>query len=323
MLLMVESEAQGDALPRVVPRTGSGRHVGRYRVTHEVGKGSMGVVWLGYDPVLDRPVAVKEVRLRGDAQRVRETQERMIREARSLGRLSHPNVVGLHDAGTDEDGDVTYLVMEYIPSPSLGAWIESRNPTSEQIIEVFREAGRGLAAAHDLGIVHRDFKPANVLVAKDRSVKVVDFGLALDRGQNPNKRITKIGTSVGTLNYMSPEVMLGHQADHRSDQYSFCVTLYEALYGRRPVTGLPTKKMREAVIRGRLEPAPHRDDVPDAVREVIMRGLSRMADDRFASMDALLDDLEHLPAADRRAWWLLACCCVVLAVAAVVAAWAL
>src|SRR5215472_6444224 len=199
-------------------RLAPGRNIGRYAVLSTLGEGGMGVVYAAYDPELDRKVAVKVLRERlGDAA---ELGARLLREAQAMARLSHPNVVSVHDVGRFEDK--VFVAMEFIDGRTLGDWVKEKPRSWREVLGVFRQAGKGLAAAHSAGLVHRDFKPGNVLVGKDDSVKVTDFGLAF----TPNDRSTASGIAIaGTPAYMAPEQLRGETPDPRADQYSFCVAL--------------------------------------------------------------------------------------------------
>jgi hypothetical protein len=202
----------------------------------------MGIVYLAHDPTLERDVALKVIHPEGDSPPLR---ARLLREARALGKLSHPNVVTVHEAGTDE-GRV-FIVMDLISGGTLGEWLAERRRGLEEIVRVFEQAGRGLAAAHAAGLVHRDFKPANVLIAKDGTAHVTDFGLAAlvaapldepdDRSPDVKVGLTEAGALIGTPSYMAPEQHERRQAGPAADQFAFGVALYEALVGRRPYSG--------------------------------------------------------------------------------------
>jgi len=201
--------------------------LGRFALVRQIGQGGMGVVYTALDELLGRAVAIKMIRAdRAGAVAV----ARILREAQALARLSHPNVVQLHDVRT-ADGQI-FLAMEYVPGRTLRAWLEQR-PGRAEILARFAEAGRGLAAAHAAGLVHRDFKPDNVLVGDDGRVRVVDFGLVaadeparatlVDAAPDPgaSDTLTRAGAVVGTPAYMAPEQLRGEAADARSDQFAF------------------------------------------------------------------------------------------------------
>jgi serine/threonine protein kinase len=283
--------------------------VGPYRVHAPLGAGGVGMVYEAEDEGLHRRVAVKVLRDASPA-----NQARFRREARAMGRLNHPNVATVFDVG-EADGQA-YIAMELVRGRTLRQWLADRAghlgasasifraPVAD-VIAVLRQAAAGLMAAHEAGLVHRDFKPDNVLVGDDGRVRVVDFGLAkhhaelgddhpIDREalarELVDARITKTGSLMGTPAYMAPEQFRGED-DARSDQFAFCVVLYEALYGRLPFPGDTAEALYETTSRGRLRPWPEHFDVPPGVKAVLRRGLSAKADDRFASMSALVEAL--------------------------------
>jgi eukaryotic-like serine/threonine-protein kinase len=270
-----------------------GSVVGRYVVLGSVGEGASGVVYAAYDPELDRKIALKVLSPRGGAGEAgdRSVYERVSREGRAMAKLAHPHVVSVHDVGSV--GEHVFIAMEFVDGSTLRAWLEEHPPGKTDVERAFLDAGRGLAAAHAAGLVHRDFKPDNVLVGKDGSVKVTDFGLACaPRSPATEDRVglpsgsTWTDAIAGTPAYMAPEQREGRPADARSDQYSFCVALHEALFGRHP--SAPAKASRPAV------------RVSKRLRAAIARGLSVRPADRFASMSELLRALESDGARPRR-----------------------
>ncbi|HKA86922.1 MAG TPA: serine/threonine-protein kinase [Haliangiales bacterium] len=290
----------GEELPR-------GTFLGRYVVLDVLGTGGMAVVYAAYDPELGRKVAVKLLH--------REVQgptggTRLLREAQAMAKLHHPNVVAVHDVGTF--GDSVFLAMELVEGRPLRAWLGERGRPWRQILDAFLQAGRGLAAAHAAGIVHRDFKPENVLVGDDGTVRVADFGLARpaaseeepdEKPASPpagSSRLTRTGALVGTPFYMAPEQHRRERSDARSDQFSFCIALYEALYRQHPFGRGKLDDLARAVLAGAVLPAPPRPRVPGWVRVALLRGLSPAPDDRWPSMGALLAALSRDPAAGRR-----------------------
>ena len=305
-----------DEGPRVDVERGT--TVGRYTILDRIGSGAMGVVYTAYDPKLDRRIALKLLKIpQVDGALV---IARVLREAQALAKLAHPNVVTVHDA--DSIDDMVFVAMELVDGSNLGKWLRQRPRTPPEILQIFIQAGRGLAAAHAAGLVHRDFKPDNVLVGHDGRVRVVDFGIArnadedplagpstvgrvLDRdpfesGADVHPRLTQTGAVVGTPAYMSPEQHLGTRVDGRCDQFAFCVALYEALYGAPPFPAKSYVELRHAVLSGRLQPPPSTADVPPHVRAAILRGLSVIPERRFATMTDLLARLEDDPARRRR-----------------------
>jgi eukaryotic-like serine/threonine-protein kinase len=302
------------------PRTiEPGRRVGRYVVLERLGAGAMGVVHAAYDPELDRRVALKLLQPRRvDAIESSSQRARLLREAQALARLSHPNVVAVHDVGTFQRR--VYVAMEFVEGQTLREWSKQRR-TRAEILEVFGCAGRGLAAAHAAGLIHRDFKPDNVVIASDGRVKVLDFGLARategsssegssnggpavmrDVIASPGLSVdlTRTGGVIGTPAYMSPEQHIGLETTPRSDQFSFCVALYEALHGERPYAGDRLEALTLAVTEGRVRPPAEGADVPPWLRRVLLRGLATDPRERFADMDALLTALARDPGARLR-----------------------
>lgn len=303
--------------PRTAP---AARLLGRYLLLRELGRGGMGVVFEAYDPQLDRKVALKLLRpdqavgARGGAR-----SARLIREAQALARLSHPNVIQVYDAG--RVGDRVFLAIELVSGSTLADWLDLRRRPWRQVLDVFLAAGRGLAAAHAAGLVHRDFKPANVLLADDGRPRVLDFGIArpaagaaardeeedaeapgapLVPGRNLlDTPITRRGTIVGTIGYLAPELVAQGEADARSDQFSFCVSLHEALYGQQPFAGDTIAALADAAATGRIAPPPSDVAVPLWLRRIVLRGLRAEPSARYPSMAALLDDLAY----DRTAAW--------------------
>ncbi|HVH98669.1 MAG TPA: serine/threonine-protein kinase, partial [Enhygromyxa sp.] len=379
--------------------------LGRYVLLREIGAGAIGVVYAAYHEGLDRKLAIKVLN-RQRAGRV-DLEARLRREAKALAKLSHPNVVQVYDVGEFEGR--TFVAMEFVEGETLGAWLEREHTLAEKLA-MFVAAGRGLAAAHQAGVIHRDFKPDNVLVGHDGRPRVLDFGLARatevvptpqpplgskrpnsgplatlaqmvrasrtgvhepERSAAPSERpvlrpvpalpdepeldhnlatgdparpplvaagedlhaittqredsefaatimseagpeapladddvVTRDGALLGTPAYMSPEQFLAQRVDQASDQFSFCVALYEALYGQRPFAGKSTMELLLQTQEGVVVEAPPNSEVPTRIRQILLRGLSRRPADRYASMDALLAELEHDPGQDRRGRWL-------------------
>lgn len=299
-----------------------GQRVGRYFLLEPLGRGGMGVVYLGYDPELHRRVAVKVLHQREGGSIV--NPRRLLREAQALAQVSHPNLVQVYDVGT-VDGRV-FMAMEVVPGRSLSKWFQDRPPW-RAVLEVMVAAGRGLVAAHEAGIIHRDFKPGNVILGDDGSVRVLDFGLARvgaevegdstrsnsasldlppevaselasELSDEDDEPLTR-GTVVGTPAYMAPEQHVGEVATVLSDQYGFCVALYEGLYGHRPFPRVPIPKLARLKRQGRLREPPADVRVPGWLRRVVLKGMAADPAERFASMEALLERLEVTPPATK------------------------
>jgi len=268
----------------------------------------MGLVYKASDRDLGRRLAIKVLHGRGRTDvAFTGRRERLLREAQALAQLSHPNIVSVYDVGTADDR--LFVAMEYVEGHSLRDWLAERPRSVREILAVFVQAGRGLAAAHASGIIHRDFKPTNVLVGIDGRVRVVDFGLArglydecargvdgdVTRPGMLTTRLTDANIVLGTMGYISPEQLLERQATPRSDQFSFCVALYEALYGERPYPGSDVLQIASRYREGRIEPLAGRMGVPRRLHRCLLRGLRIDPEDRYPSMTALLRDLDRRP----------------------------
>ncbi len=273
--------------------------VGRFQLRERVGSGGMGVVYAAFDPQLGRRVAIKLLHPSSATER---GHSRLIREARNLARLNHPNIVGVYEIGTVDDR--VFIAMELVEGVALSEWLREEHPWPE-VVRVLHEAGNGVRAAHSAGIVHRDFKPANVMIGEEGRVIVLDFGLArapqLSKSEetataqtpDPDQSATQQGAVVGTPAYMAPEQHHGREATEASDQFAFCVSMYEALYGQRPFTTTSRVQLLDAIERGRLEPVRKSNSVPRWLRKIILRGLSPDPSDRWPSMSALLAAIQR------------------------------
>ncbi|MBK9037001.1 MAG: serine/threonine protein kinase [Myxococcales bacterium] len=280
----------------------AGDRFGRFRVDGMLGAGGMGVVFAAHDPVLDRPVAIKVMAQLADDTAAAAVEARLVREAKAMARLTHPNVVRVYEAGATRAG--VFLVMELIEGTTLARWLDAPRSWRE-VIARFVAAGRGLAAAHAAGMVHRDFKPANVLLGHDGRVLVTDFGLVsvgtsvddttpapppLDDGGDLSS-----GRVVGTPRYMAPEQHQRGAIDHRTDQWSFCAALWEGLYGAHPFAAETLEILTMRVCVDDVAPPADERGVPTRIRAALTRGLARDAEARFPSMAALLAELERDP----------------------------
>lgn len=323
--------------------------IGRYRVVRHLGAGGMGIVYGAHDPALDRQVAVKLIRgdeLKGD---IEQASALLRREARVTAKLAHPNVVAIYDVGAHEDS--VYVAMELVDGPSLGRWLTIEARPWREVMAMFFQAGLGLAVAHKGGLIHRDFKPGNVLIGGNRA-RVVDFGLARGIGaarlgdrlivpadERIDARTTEeaigakpmastrvipstdgtwespstttegppVDTSIqpsvnlatavtqasgevfaGTPPYMAPELFTGGGADTRTDQFAFCVSLYEGLYGERPFQGQTLAELATRVLKGEVQPPPKGTRVPGWLRTIVLKGLAVHPDERHPSIKSML-----------------------------------
>jgi predicted Ser/Thr protein kinase len=295
--------------------------IGRYKVVKKLGAGGMGAVYAAEDPELDRKVAIKL--LHGTSETA---SARLVREAKALAKLRHPNVVTIYEVGRDT-GDA-FVAMELVDGTTLREWLHGEHSVAERL-DAMIQAGHGLAAAHAEGLIHRDFKPENAMVGADGRVQVLDFGLAksaalpsLDPDDEPAPRpshdvldaITRTGTLLGTPAYMAPEQFAAAETDARTDQFAYCVALFEALHGFRPFAGHTQAALADAVQAGRItEGRPLSTQVPPHVQAAILRGLSVAPADRFPDMKALLATLQTRRGGKQR--WVIA----IAAAAAVVA----
>jgi len=275
---------------------GAGDRLGRFELVSLLGRGSMGEVWAARDPDLERLIALKLLRMRpgalGD-----EPRERLRREAQAMARLHHPNVVAIHELGSDDDGRV-FCAMELVEGSTLRDWLETRRPWRE-IIAALIEVGRGIAAAHAAGLIHRDIKPENILIERAGRPLVSDFGLArlvdLEVAEPPGSDalridLTSAGTVIGTPVYMAPEQLAGGVADARSDQFSYCVTIWEAITRTRPFDGDTLSALKAAIHRGPAKAAA----MPAALARALRRGMAPVRDDRWPDMTALVDALARI-----------------------------
>jgi len=287
-----------------LPADALGTSLGRYRLERELGEGGMGVVHAAFDPDLERRIALKVLRIAAPGI---EAKDRLLREARAMARLSHPNVVTVHEVGTANGRD--YVAMELIQGETLADWLRSERRRSVEIVAAFVAAGRGLAAAHAAGIVHRDFKPHNVLRSRDGRIVVTDFGLARDAKATvpapPDAMslaarlttfshgtpsalsgITATGSLLGTPAYMAPEQWGGGLVSPATDQFAFCVALWEALAGERPYRGPTLDELRAQAALGPAALDVSR--IPRRLRAILRRGLDPDPAQRWSTMDELL-----------------------------------
>jgi tetratricopeptide (TPR) repeat protein/predicted Ser/Thr protein kinase len=296
----------------LLPSRATPARLGRYTVLDLLGRGGMGVVYACYDDLLDRKIAVKV--LHGERSGASSpARMRLLREAQALARLNHPNVVTIHDVGLV--GEQVYLAMEFVDGQTFGAWRRAAPRGWREIVQVILAAGEGLAAAHAKGLVHRDVKPDNIMVGADGRVRVTDFGLVhADDGDGDRPELagvlrgesalsldlTRTDAILGTPAYMSPEQLLGDLTDARTDQFSLCLTAWEALHDQRAFAGDSLPELARRVISGTLTPPPPGRAVPAWLRRVLERGLRPAAAERFPDTPALLAALRADPTRRRR-----------------------
>ncbi len=315
--------------PRFADEDLDAHAIGRFAVLRKVGEGGMGAVYAAFDERLARRVAIKLLHGVDHA--------RLLREAQALARLSHPHVVQVYEVG--EASGRIFVAMEYVEGPTLAAWRTATPRDAAAILAVYLQAGAGLQAAHASGLVHRDFKPGNVIVGDDGRARVLDFGLAragdsMTDGEVPRtggyfgsltSPLTQTGALMGTPAYMSPEQHAALPLDARSDQFSFCAALYEALYDERPYAGDNVADMTTSMFSGSMRAPRPRPDVPPAVHAAIVRGLAVDPAARWSSMEELLQVLasgqrQSVTVGDIRVWrWFAAGMLVLLLAAATTA----
>jgi hypothetical protein len=272
--------------------------IGKFEIVRLIGQGSMGEVYLAKDPTLDRPVAVKTIRL-NNAQFASEANARFEREARSAGSMNHPNIVTVFEFG--EDDGVHYMAMEFVDGEDLGAALRSGRYSLDELLELLAQACEGLAFAHDRGIVHRDIKPANILVShvsKRPLAKLMDFGVA----QVEQSELTQKGSWMGTAHYMAPEYLDTGKAQPASDIFAMGVVLYEILSGgRKPFTGDSPTSIISAIIRH--PPAPLKPEEQEALGpallEVVNRALTKDPDERYPTAEAMASAIRMAAGAPR------------------------
>ena len=336
-LVATESGGLGGRRPRAdeladLPR---GTIIGRYVILSKLGAGGMGVVFAAYDPELDRKVAIKLLVVGLDGSTGATTgRHRLLREAQALAKLSHPNVVAIHDVGMVDER--VWLAMEFVEGKTLGQWLSSGPRHWREIVEILLDAGEGLAAAHAKGLLHRDFKPENVMVGNDGRVRVMDFGLARARDESAGassaslmmesairehgssklrggesgsllgSHATQAGGLLGTPAYLAPEMFRGDRGTAAADQFAYCITLWEALYGERPFEGDNLVELAAHVLDGTMRSPPRGRVVPGWLKRICLRGLNVDPERRWPDMPALLAALARDPSRTRLRWGLLA-----------------
>ncbi len=309
---------RGRLLERMFGEVDAKPRIDRFELLEELGQGAMGKIYRAHDPKLGREVALKIVRAEVASEAA---TRRMLREARGLASLSHPNVVSVFEVGPAPVG--IWIAMEYVPGQTLRNWLEQPHRWQDRLAMLIA-AGRGLAAAHAAGLVHRDFKPDNVMVGLDGRARVLDFGLAesiearaqlsstIDSFVSESSSRPGSGAELeqtleaasratgGTPSYMAPEAFSGEDVGPHTDQWAYCVTLYEALTGRRPFVGSTLAQLMECIHAESPADLGRKTGVPDRVAAAISRGLAKQPRDRWPDMNALLDELEKALSGRRR-----------------------
>ncbi len=298
----------------------TGTNIGRFRILKQLGEGGMGLIFAAHDAKLDREIALKILRPRERGGAL--SRARMIREAQALAKLSHANVVTVYEVG-EHKGHV-FIAMELVEGRTLRGWLKvykaqlsrrMQKTAWRAIIAVFAAAGRGLAAAHDAGIIHRDFKPTNVIVGPNGRVTVLDFGIAIAPGRADTGPLTLAGTIAGTPPYMAPEQVAGALVDPRADQYAFATCLYEALVGERPYKGRTLDERLRELLTEPPPSFPKSSHLPASLQRAVLRGLTQDPDLRFPSMREFIAAIELAPTRPLRRGLLVGAAALALAAA--------
>ncbi len=263
--------------------------LGRYRITSELGQGAMGVVYKAEDPVIERPVAIKTIKLDLSKAELANFEARFYREAKSAGRLNHPNIVTIYDVGKSDN--MAYMAMEFLEGQALRDILDAHTALAiDKIADIAAQVADGLAYAHENGIVHRDIKPANIMIVRDGVAKITDFGIA----QMPTGSRTLAGTVLGSPKYMAPEQVVGQQVDGRSDIFSLGVVMYEMLTGESPFDGDNISAIMYRIIN-ETPPSPKtlNPRVPDGFDYIVAKALAKHPDDRYQDAAELAHDLRN------------------------------
>ncbi|MFA5242600.1 MAG: serine/threonine-protein kinase [Sulfuricella sp.] len=265
------------------------QNIGRYEIISEIGQGAMGVVYRALDPLLERTVAIKTISLDLSKDEFEEFEQRFYREARSAGRLNHPNIVTIHDVGNTEN--VAYMAMEFLEGMELRDIMDADMLLDlDRIVEIVSQVADGLAFAHEHGVVHRDIKPSNIMILKNGVAKITDFGIALI----PSSSRTVAGMVLGSPKYMSPEQVVGQDVDRRSDIFSLGVLLYEMLTGKAPFRGENISAIMYRILNEMpMAPATLKPALPEVFDYIVARALAKHPDDRYQRADEMAADLRN------------------------------
>jgi len=272
--------------------------IGRYKIVRELGRGAMGVVYHAIDPNIGRPVAIKTINLGAvlNPEEQERMRERLFREARSAGILSHPGIVTIYDV--EQQGDLAYIAMEYVDGPTLDQLLSQPEPMKpDKMFSILAQTAVALDYAHGKGIVHRDVKPANIMIAGNGTAKITDFGIAKITA---SEQFTMTGSIVGTPHYMSPEQVQGQAVDGRSDQFSLAVIAFEMLTGEKPYTGEHLTTVVYKIV-AEEPPSPHRINATlgNGIEAVLHKGLAKKPENRYASCTEFTEALEQACAASK------------------------
>ncbi len=293
-----------DAAPNTKPEI---NRVGRFHVTRELGRGSIGTVYLAHDPVIDRPVAIKTFSARLTPMEKRQYEQQFINEARAAGRLSHPNIVTIYDASSE--GGTTYIAMEYLQGRELNKMLDKSHRFSpDDVASIIWKVADALEYAHCNGVIHRDIKPANIFMVGINQPKVVDFGIARSPNrvsQEPENEMAYTlfrNNLLGTPNYMSPEQAMGKPVDVRTDIYSLGAVMYEMLTGRKPFQTTSPDELLQAIAH-KAPASPHELDpqIPPVLSKIAMKAMSKRPDKRYQSADEMALEIKRYLAHERRA----------------------
>lgn len=286
---------------------GSLARIGRFSIQHELGRGSIGVVYLGHDPIIDRAVAIKTFRSRLSPVERKQQEQQFINEARAAGRLAHSNIVTIYEAASE--GDATYIAMEYLQGRELNKLLDAGHRfTPNEVASIAWKIAEALDHAHQHGVVHRDIKPANIFLVADQQPKIVDFGIARtpnrisDQPQNDAEPHTLFQDNIlGTPNYMSPEQALGQTADARSDIYSLGAVMYEMLTSSKPFQAEDTDKLlHQIAYKAVAEPHLVNTSVSSALSKIVVKAMQKKPDKRYQNADEMALDIKRYLTRARR-----------------------
>src|SRR6185312_6077060 len=265
------------------------KKVGRYEIVGELGRGAMGVVYRAIDPTIGRTVALKTTRVDVDHTERDELLRRLRNEAHAAGQMNHLNIVTIHDAG--ECDGLFYIAMEYLEGETLQSLMGTHPLSADQIVQIAKHVAAGLDYAHSMNVVHRDIKPANIMIARQHVAKIMDFGISKSIGT-----LTRTGQVLGTPYYMSPEQVMGHVVDARSDLFSFGVVLYEMVTGARPFGGDTVATIIYKIINETpISPSELKTSVHPGLSAIITRCLEKRAEDRYQTGAEIAADLDRFP----------------------------